>query len=119
MKHFIALLIKFIMVTLILEIILNMLTEHTIIEILYISVSVTVFTYIIGDLLILLASNNTVATLADFALTLAIIYIFNYLWNTRYISLYDAVVSATVIGVGEWFFHIYVDERVLLSPNED
>jgi hypothetical protein len=119
MKHFTALLIKFIMVTLILEIILNMLTELTLTEILYISVAVTVFTYIIGDLLILPASNNIVATLADFALALATIYMFNYLWNTRYISLYDALVSATVIGVGEWFFHIYVNEQVLLSPKKD
>lgn len=119
MKHFTALLIKFVMVTLILEIILNMLTELTLIEILYISVALTVFSYIIGDLLILPASNNIVATFADAGLALATIYMFNYLWNIKYISLYDALVSAAVIGVGEWFFHEYVDKNVLPSPKED
>lgn len=119
MKHFTALLIKFVMVTLILEIILNMLTELTLTEILYISVAVTVLAYIIGDLLILPASNNIVATLADIGQALATIYMFNYLWGTRYISLYDALVSAVVIGVGEWFFHIYVKEQLIPSIKED
>ncbi|MCB2289838.1 YndM family protein [Clostridium sp. CS001] len=41
------------------------------------------------------------------------------IWNTRYISLYDALVSAAVIGVGEWFFHEYVDEQLIPSPKED
>lgn len=119
MKHFTALLIKFIMVTLVLEIILNMLTNLTFTDILYISVSITVLAYIIGDLLILPASNNTVATLADFGLALVTIYMFNYLWDIRYISLYDALVAAAVLGVGEWFFHMYVDNQALPSYKED
>ena len=72
----------------------------------------------IGDLLILPASNNTVATLADAGLALATIYMFNYLWDARYISFYDALVAAAVIGVGEWFFHKYVNNQVLPSPKK-
>lgn len=112
MKHVTALFVKFVMVALVLEIVLNMLTDLTFTNILYISLAVTVLAYIIGDLLILPASNNTVATVADAVLALFTVYMFNFLWNTREISFFDALIAAAVLGVGEWFFHKYVANKV-------
>lgn len=117
MKHVYALLIKFIMVAVVLEIILGVMTDLAFTEILYVSVAVTVLAYVIGDLLILAASNNTVATLADAGLALFIIYMFNYIWPARTISFTDALVAAVVIGVGEWFFHKYVAKNVFPSES--
>ena len=113
MKHSSALLIKFLMVTVALEIILNMLTDLTFTDILYIAIAVTLLAYIIGDLIVLPASNNTVATIVDGVIALTIIYTSNYLWDVRYISFYDALVAAAVLGVGEWFFHKYVGRKVI------
>lgn len=113
MKHIFALLVKFVMVVVVLEIILNMLTNLTFTDILIISIAVTVIAYVIGDILILAVSNNTVATVADIALALATIYMFNFLWGIREISFSDALISAAIIGVGELFFHKFVAAKVL------
>jgi hypothetical protein len=118
MKHVTALLIKFVMIAIVLETVLYMSTELSFTSILYIAVAVTILAYIIGDLLILPATNNTVATVSDAVLALATIYMFNYLWNTRVISFRNALISAAVIGVGEWFFHKYVSNNVLEKSKE-
>lgn len=112
MKHFAALLIKFVMVAVVLEIVLNLMTYLTFTDILLISLAVTILSYIIGDLLILPASNNTVATVTDFGLALVTIYMFNFILNVRLISFWNALVAAVVIGVGEWFFHKYLANSV-------
>jgi hypothetical protein len=112
MKHVTALLIKFVMIAVALEIVLNLLTDLTFGDILYIAAAVTLLAYVIGDLFILRATNNTVAAIADAGLALAVIYAFNFFWNVRYISFIDALIAAAVLGVGEWFFHKYVENNV-------
>jgi hypothetical protein len=119
LKHVTALLIKFAMIAVVLEIVLGIITNLTFSEILYISATVTILAYIIGDLLVLPASNNTVATVADAGLALFTIYAFNYMWNTREISFADALIAAAVLGVGEWFFHKYVASRVFPDRNKE
>lgn len=119
MKHVSALLIKFVMTAIVLEIVLYMLTELMFTSILYIAASVTILAYIIGDLLILPATNNTVATIADVGLALATIYMFNFLWSARTISFANALICAVAIGVGEIFFHKYVSNIVLEKRKEE
>ncbi len=119
MKHIYAVLIKYVMVTVITGVVLGGLTNLTFGDILYISAAVTILAYIIGDLLILSATNNTVATISDFVLSLVVIYLFNFLWTTKMITFGDALITALVIGVGEWFFHKYVYNRVFpKTPDE-
>lgn len=113
MKHIIALLIKFVMVAVVLSIVLSVATDLSFGNIMYLSVAVTVLAYVLGDLLILSATNNTVATIADIGLVFATVYLFDYLINANVISVWDALVCAVVIGIGEWFFHKYVATRVL------
>ncbi|QHQ61675.1 DUF2512 family protein [Anaerocolumna sedimenticola] len=115
MKHIYALLIKFVMITIICGIVLGTLTPLTFGDILYISAAVTILAYIIGDLLILSATNNIVATISDFVLALVVIYLFNFLWTTNMISFGDAFITSLIIGVGEWFFHKFVSNKVF--PN--
>ena len=119
MKHVTAIIIKFIMVAVVLEIVLGLLTNLTFTDIIYVSAAVTILAYIIGDLLILPASNNTVATVADAGLALFTIYMFNYLWNNRIISFSDALIAAVVIGIGEWIFHKYLANNVFPNRKED
>lgn len=112
MRHVAALLIKFVMVAVVLEIIFSILTTLTFASILYIAAAVTIIAYIIGDLLILPASNNTIASMSDVAIALATMYMFNYIWSTTQIHFVSALIAAVIISVGEWFFHKYVSNSV-------
>jgi hypothetical protein len=98
------------MVAIVLEVVLLLTANLTFGEILWISLFVTLIAYLIGDLIILRASNNTVATLADFGLSLVTIYLFNVFWYRDNIPFLSALISAAVLGVGEWFFHKYLAE---------
>lgn len=113
MKHIMALLIKFAMIAVVLSIVLGIMTDLSFVNILTLSVSITVIAYVIGDLLILSIANNTVTTILDVGIAFLAIYLYNILINVDLISGWDALVAAIVIGVGEWFFHRYVARRVL------
>lgn len=108
MKHIIAFLVKLAMITLLLTIVLGALTDLTFTGIFYVSFAVAAAAYIIGDLWILSLSNNIIAAIGDFVLSLVVIYAFNFLWNLQVLSFSDAMISAAVIAVGEWFFHKYI-----------
>lgn len=113
MKHVEALVLKFIIVAVILELVLMSLTNLTFGRILFISLIVTVLAYLIGDMLILPHSNNTVATICDFILALFTVLIFNYVYYNARITFWAALFSAAIIGVGEWFFHKYLVKRTI------
>jgi hypothetical protein len=117
MKHITALIVKFLIITLALEIVLGMLTNLTFSEILSIAVTITVVAYIVGDLLILPISNNTIATIADIGLAAITIYAFNYLRDYGTISIVDSLIAAVVIGMGEWFFHKYIAHKIFHRHN--
>lgn len=101
------------MVAVVLGIILSIFTDIGFGNIMYISVAVTIIAYVIGDLLILASTNNTIATISDIGLAFVTIYLYNYLLGTYEISFWDSLIAAIIIGVGEWFFHKYFSENVL------
>ncbi len=115
MKHISALLIKFIMIAIVLELVLLLATNLTFGEILWIAVAVTIVAYLIGDLFVLPRSNNTVATLVDIGLAFITIYMYNYLFNNPVITVMDALIASVIIGIGEWVFHKYMETKVLPS----
>lgn len=108
MKHAEALILKFIMVAVILELVLMNLTRLTFGRILILSLVVTVAAYVIGDMLILRFTNNTVATIADIGLALLVVYLFNIIYVNAGISFLTALLSAVIIGIGEWVFHKFL-----------
>ena len=118
MKHILAVILKFIIVAVILEIALIILTNLGFRDILIISAIVTIVSYIIGDVLILRGSSNAVATFADMILAFSALYLFNYWYGSGTISVSDAVISAIAIGVGEWFFHKFMAKVVYPEPEK-
>ncbi|NLL38080.1 MAG: DUF2512 family protein [Clostridiales bacterium] len=107
MKHVIALAAKFILIAVILEIVLNIMTALSFWQILMISLAVTVASYIIGDLIVLPAFGNMIASITDIGLALIIIHLFN--WSGYgVIDLVDCVVAAVVTGIGELLFHSFI-----------
>ncbi len=112
MKHISAILVKFVMTAVILEIVLLLLSDASFSGILLIALAVTAIGYLIGDMIILGATNNIVATIADMGLSLVTIYLFNFFWVRDTIPFLSAVVAGVAIGVGEWFYHKIIDRRI-------
>lgn len=112
-KHLTALAIKYVLTAVVLGVLLPYLTDLTFGEILWVAAAVTVLAYVLGDLMILPMSNNTVATIADAALALATLVAVNYVMPGADISFTDAAIAALVLGVGEWIFHKFVAKGVL------
>lgn len=112
MKHLSALIVKYVMTAVILEIALLLLSDAGFGSILLISLIVTAISYIIGDMIILPATNNIIATIADMGLAAVTIYLCNFIWNNRIIPFLSALVSGVVLGVGEYFFHKIIDRSI-------
>ena len=107
MKHLGAIIIKFVMIAVILEIILMLMTSLSFASILLVSLGVTVLAYLIGDIWILRKTNNIVATISDVILSLVVILLFNLFYRPG-ISFGAAILSAVIIGIGEYFYHKFI-----------
>jgi uncharacterized BrkB/YihY/UPF0761 family membrane protein len=118
-EHIKAIIIKLVMITVVLGIILSGIFDGEFSDTLWISVILTVLAYVLGDLLIFrhagddYTKRNIIATLADAILTFAIVY---FMGKDIFVGDNDlfsaALLSAVVIGIGEWFFHKYLNNHV-------
>lgn len=113
MKHIGALILKFVIIAVVLELALLNLTVLSFGSILTIALTVTILAYLIGDMAILPNSNNTVATIVDIGLSAITIWLFNYIFPGAAISFFDALIASIGIGIGEWVFHKFVSRSVL------
>lgn len=113
MKHVVAIILKFIIVAVILEIYMLLATTLFFWQVLLLALVVTVAAYALGDILILARSSNTIATICDIALAFLIIFLFRYASGYGSIGIVDAIVCAVLIGIAEWFFHKYMAAKVL------
>jgi hypothetical protein len=96
------------MTALVLEIVLLLMSGLTFGRILWVALVVTGISYILGDLVILPATNNAIATVADIGLSIVTIYMFNFFWNRNDIPFISAVVGGVALGVGEILFHMFL-----------
>ncbi|MEH6945410.1 DUF2512 family protein, partial [Bacillus sp. JJ722] len=71
-----------------------------------------------GDLLLLPRTNNTIATINDFGLSLAIIWILSTNLTYDINAFIMSLVAAAVIGVFEYFFHKYLIKQITPPPKE-
>lgn len=117
MKHIGAILLKYVMIAIILEVVLGLLTDNSFTDILVISAAVTVVSYLVGDLLILAKSNNPIATIFNGAVTLIILLLFNYARGYDYIPFTTALLATVVIEVGDAVFHRFVEKSILPSSD--
>lgn len=118
MKHFKALTFKGIMTVLFLFAVLWFGFGVSFGSILILSVILGAVSYLSGDLFILPKKKNMVATIADFGLTFIIILL-SGMW---FLSLSGSVVlaafiSALLVSVGEYYFHLYLADHVLPANN--
>ncbi|MDQ0159449.1 YndM family protein [Alkalibacillus salilacus] len=108
MNHIKLLLIKAVASFLLLYVILGTNYPVTFDDVLFITVILGALSYVIGDLLILLRTNNTVATISDFILSFMVVY-FMLSMMTIGVPLFEvSLFAAFGITVFEVFFHLYV-----------
>lgn len=116
MRYVLALLIKFVMTTVVLWGVLGGIFGVSFANILLISVLLTGGSFLIGDLFFLPKSGNIMTSILDLGLVLGgivllgnILYIIpDALWNASFIS-------ALGITIGELFFHMYMTNQVLVE----
>ena len=126
MNHVKALVVKFLMIAVVLGIILTGVFNMNFTDTLTISLVLTLLAYAVGDLGIFQNAGghtehnkrNIIATLSDVLLAGIVIYFMaqNFASNSDNIVT-AAIVSAVVIGGGEWFFHKYLDRQVFNRAN--
>lgn len=115
MKHVNALIIKFVMITAALWIVLGLGFDVSFGDIIITGIILTIVSYILGDLFVLPAYENSAATIADFGLAFAGVWMIGYFLYEQPISLrFAALLSALLISVGEIFFHRYMANQVII-----
>jgi uncharacterized membrane protein len=119
LRHISTLIFKYVITAIILEIVLLLFGNLSFTNILWISLAITLISYIIGDNILLPTTNNTVATISDVILALVILYLVNYLWMKNEIPFFAALIASVSLGVGEWFFHKLIDSDIYDEDLED
>ncbi|CAM4493423.1 DUF2512 family protein [Paenibacillus tarimensis] len=66
----------------------------------------TVVAYLLGDQVLLRATNNTFATVSDFALVAIYLGMLSYFYNW-YLSVGELLIISALVAVAEWFYHRY------------
>lgn len=126
MNHVIAFILKFVMIAAVLLIILTWAFDVSFVDTLLISLALTAVSYVMGDLLIFLhagkpqdqTTRNTIATVVDFVTAFLLIWLIGQiLTGTMEEMIAPALISALVLSAGEWFYHKYVDYKVMAGYN--
>lgn len=108
MEHLKAMAIKFIATLALLYIILGLYYGFTFGNVFLITLILGVISYIVGDLGILPRTNNMVATIADFGLALAVVWIMISLLTESVTAFSMALITAIGVTIFEYFFHNYM-----------
>ncbi|WP_428908317.1 YndM family protein [Niallia sp. Krafla_26] len=119
MRHIRNLLVKFIATFAVLFIILGMFYDMSFGNVLAISLVLTLAAYLIGDMLILPRTNNTMATLADFGLAFLVIWLMGENITYGDSLLMPALIAAAAIALFEAFFHKSVANQINNENNEN
>ncbi|WKA56889.1 DUF2512 family protein [Planococcus shenhongbingii] len=126
MRHILALAIKFVMIAAVLLIILTGFFDISFADTLLISLALTLIAYAMGDLMIFRRSGerseqtkrNSLATIADVAVAILVIWLVGEaLVPSTADVITPAIISGIFIGLGEWYFHQFLDSQVFRDRN--
>ncbi|MFP7477539.1 YndM family protein [Terribacillus saccharophilus] len=126
MKHVKALVIKFIMILAVLWIVFTLMFDTAFSDTLLMSIVLTVAAYVIGDLMVLrkagdrdksdgdFKKRNIIATISDAVLTFIVLWVLGEaLLSPDNNVVLASLIATVVIGIVEWFFHRYVNNKVI------
>lgn len=113
MDHLKAITIKFLASLALLYMILGMLYGMSFGNVFLITLTLGVVSYLIGDLLILPRTNNSIATAADFGLSLFVIWIMSMALTTGGNLFMMSLIAAVGTTIFEYFFHKLMATEVI------
>ncbi|WP_110928667.1 DUF2512 family protein [Bacillus massiliglaciei] len=119
MNHGLNLLVKAAIVLPVMFIMLWLFFNVSLTSFLLLSLILLVLAYTAGDLYLFPRAGNVIGTIGDFFLALAVLWIGLGLvgYEHPYIA---ALVTAAVLAVGEWFYHMWLEEHALkVKADED
>lgn len=118
MRHVTAMIIKFLMLGLVCLIALPLLATVTAVQAIGLAVALTVIAYVIGDLLILPTFGNWTAVVSDIVLAFLVLWGANYVVRTLAVGFWAAAITAVIIGVGEYFFHTWLQRANVVQTKQ-
>nr|WP_117160782.1 DUF2512 family protein [Paraliobacillus sp. X-1268] len=118
MKHFNLIGLKILLLLVVLYTILGIGYNVSFGNVMFISIVLGISAYLIGDLLILSRTNNTIATTADFGMAFVIIYLMTDGLTVGGNPFAAALISAVVVGICEVIFHKYVANKLNMSSDD-
>ncbi|WP_018660912.1 YndM family protein [Heyndrickxia acidiproducens] len=109
MRYATALIMKLVVAIIAFAIALDLFFDANITDILSFSLLVTVVSFIIGDLLLLPRIGNWKATVVDFLLVYAAVWIFGSVVLNHYLQIaWGSIIAAIIISASEVFVHRYL-----------
>lgn len=116
MKTWMTLLLKYAMTFVAGFLTLSLIDGNSVLEVLAIALAGTALSYAIGDLMILPASNNIIASISDGLLAAITVYIIAWLWPAVTVSFLSIVIFAVLVAIAEYFLHIYLMASHEVAP---
>ncbi|MGE7431963.1 YndM family protein [Bacillus thuringiensis] len=113
MKHVKAFAVKFVSNLILLSVILGFFFNMQFRNIFLITLVLCAAAYLIGDLLILPRTNNTVATIIDFGLAFVVIWLMSENLTYGDDELIMSLIAAIGVALFEYMFHRYLSKNIL------
>ncbi|WP_121613087.1 YndM family protein [Mesobacillus foraminis] len=113
MRHLTAMAIKFISSLVLLYVILGLFFGMSFTNVFLITLALGIISYILGDMMILPRTSNTVATLADFGLAFLLIWIMSQNLTYGDNTFWPSLIAALGVTLFEYFFHKYINKNVV------
>ncbi|WP_368505244.1 DUF2512 family protein [Alkalihalophilus sp. As8PL] len=112
MEHVKTLLIKGVATLVLLYVVLGLGLGMAFEYVLFITLVLSIGSYIAGDLIILPKTNNKIATASDGGLAFIVIWLMGIAYGYSIGAMaITAIVAAAVMGVFEFFFHSYIAKK--------
>ncbi|TCN27118.1 YndM family protein [Mesobacillus foraminis] len=118
MRHLTAMAIKFVSSLVLLYVILGLFFGMSFTNVFLITLALGIISYILGDMMILPRTSNTVATLADFGLAFLLIWIMSQNLTDGDNTFWPSLIAALGVTLFEYFFHKYINKNVVNAASD-
>lgn len=113
---FLALLVKFVLTFVLAAIAFRFVDANSWGWIFTVALAATVMNYLVGDLLVLPALGNVVASVGDGLMGALIAYAVAFLMAPFSVSFAGLATFAVLVAIGEYFFHQYLRSAERVAP---